>query len=87
MLSELGRWQKLTENSCLVKKCVEEPFSRSEQRVVFIDGIGRFLVVGVREKSTFEKRGKGGIQRSSRAARFDFECVSGELRKEPCIAT
>jgi hypothetical protein len=58
---ELGRWQELTEDSCLVKKCVEESFRRPIQRMEFIDSIGRFLVVVVREKSTFEKRGKGSI--------------------------
>jgi hypothetical protein len=67
----------------LVKKCVEEPFYRPIQRVVFIDSIGCFLVVGVREKSTLKKRGEGSIERSTRPPRFDFECVSRELRKAP----
>jgi hypothetical protein len=80
---ELGRWQEFTENSCLVKKCVEESFRRPIQRMEFIDRIGLFLVVVVREKSTFEKWGKGSIERSTRPPRFHFECVSRELRKAP----
>ncbi|ELY69211.1 hypothetical protein C488_20422 [Natrinema pellirubrum DSM 15624] len=55
--------------------------------MVFIDSIGRFLVVGVREKSAFEEWSKGGIQRSSGTTRFGFKSVSRELRKEPRTAT
>jgi hypothetical protein len=54
---------------------------------MFIDSIGRFLVVGAREKSALEKRSKGSIQRSSGTARFGFKSVSRELRKEPRTAT
>jgi hypothetical protein len=51
-----------------------------------IDSTGRFLVVGMREKSAFEN-GERVVSSAVPKSRFDFKRAPGELRKEPCTAT